>query len=127
MRSNLSGVMPDAAPARAPLELPPAPRRWWIGAVYVLLFAVSVPWYLPASDPVPVWLGLPHWVVIAIVGSAAIAVFTALVVTRFWPTEEEIVHGVAGPTNLDDDGRNRIHPNNTNHDQSDGSRTEERR
>ena len=77
--------MADPPSPRAPLELPPAPRHWWIGVVYVLLFAVSVPWYLPAVKPVPTWLGLPFWVVLSVVGSVAVALFTALVVTRYWP------------------------------------------
>ena len=83
---------------RDPLELPPAPRRWWIGAVYVLLFALSVPWYLPASAPVPTWLGLPYWVVIAIAGSTGVALFTALVVARFWPTEGDLEQRVGRQT-----------------------------
>ena len=57
----------------------------WIWAVYVLLFAASVPWYLPAGGPVRIWLGLPHWVVISLCACLAVAVFTAYVVARHWP------------------------------------------
>lgn len=64
-----------------PLE----PRsRPWIWAVYVLLFAASVPWYLPAGSPPRIWLGLPHWVVISLAAYLAVAVFTAWVVARYW-------------------------------------------
>ena len=69
--------------------LPPARPRWWIGVVYVALYALSVPWYLPALDPVPIWLGLPFWVVLAIGGNLAVALFTALVVVRTWPGEPD--------------------------------------
>ena len=64
-----------------PLE----PRsRPWIWAVYGLLFAASVPWYLPAGSPARIWLGLPHWVVISLSAYLAVAVFTAWVVARYW-------------------------------------------
>ena len=34
------------------------------------------------------WLGLPHWVVISLLATLGVAVFTAFVVRRFWPDEE---------------------------------------
>ena len=74
---------------------PPEPRsRPWIWAVYGVLFAASVPWYLPAGSPPRLWLGLPHWVVISLGAYLAVAVFTAWVVARYWP----------GPTRRDDAG-----------------------
>ena len=70
--------MPDPS---EPLE----PRsRAWIWVVYVLLFAASVPWYLPAGSPPRLWLGLPHWVVISLAAYLAVAGFTAWVVARYW-------------------------------------------
>ena len=77
--------MSDTSQTRAPLVLPPARPRWWIGLVYVVLYALSVPWYLPAIDPVPIWLGLPFWVVLAVAANLAVALFTSLVVVRTWP------------------------------------------
>ncbi len=56
----------------------------WIWAVYAALFALSIPWYLPEIDPVPVWLGVPYWVVICLGSCLAIACFTAFVIHRFW-------------------------------------------
>jgi hypothetical protein len=81
--------MPRSAPPRDPLQLPDVPPRLWIGGVYVVLFLLSVPWYLPESDPVPIWLGLPYWVVISIVSSVGVALFTALIVTRCWPVDPD--------------------------------------
>ena len=52
--------------------------------MYVLLFAASVPWYLPAGSPARLWFGLPHWVVISLSAYLAVAVFTAYVVARYW-------------------------------------------
>lgn len=59
----------------------------WIWAVYAALFGLSVPWYLPADGPLRIWFGLPHWVVLSLAATAAVAVFTAFVVHRLWPDE----------------------------------------
>ena len=86
----------------APLE----PRsRPWIWAVYVLLFAASVPWYLPAGGPVRLWLGLPHWVVISLTAYLAVAMFTAWVVARYWPAPAgDGAARDAAPNDADDAG-----------------------
>ena len=81
--------MPKPAPPPNPLRLPGAPPRLWIGGVYVVLFLLSVPWYLPEIDPVPIWMGLPYWVVISIASSLGVALFTAVVVTRCWPVDPD--------------------------------------
>ncbi len=52
--------------------------------VYILLFALSVPWYLPDNPPLRIWLGLPHWALVSLLATLAIALFTLLVVRRFW-------------------------------------------
>lgn len=65
---------------------PAEPRtRPWVWVVYVLLFALSVPWYLPAGGPVRLWFGLPHWVVLSLSAYLAVAIFTVYVVARHWP------------------------------------------
>ncbi len=65
---------------------PAEPRiRTWVWAVYVLLFALSVPWYLPAGGPLRLWFGLPHWVVLSLSACLAVALFTVYVVARHWP------------------------------------------
>jgi hypothetical protein len=56
--------------------------------VYLALFAVSVPWYLP-NGPLRLWLGLPHWVVISIAAMIAVAAFTVIVVSRYWPDNDD--------------------------------------
>ena len=80
---------------------PVEPRsRPWIWAVYILLFAASVPWYLPAGGPLRLWFGLPHWVVISLAACLAVAVFTAYVVTRYWsvpPGDEDPNDGDGTP------------------------------
>ena len=70
-----------------PAKPEPVEPRWrpWIWAIYLLLFAASVPWYLPAGGPLRLWFGLPHWVVISLAACLGVAVFTACVVARYWP------------------------------------------
>lgn len=64
---------------------PPALHRIrWVWAVYSVLFAVSIPWYVPADAPPRIWLGMPHWVAISLGAVLAIALFTAVVVPRYW-------------------------------------------
>ena len=79
---------PDRSAAANPRQ---ASHRFprWIWGVYLLLFGVSVPWYLPTTTSVRVWFGLQHWVVISLLATLGIAVFTALVVYRYWPDEED--------------------------------------
>lgn len=59
-------------------------HRKWIWGVYALLFAVSIPWYLPADKTPALWWGLPYWVVLSLGATLAVAVFNALVIHRYW-------------------------------------------
>lgn len=51
--------------------------------MYLALFSLSVPWYLPAGPP-RLWFGLPHWVVLSLLAMVAVALFTVWVVHRYW-------------------------------------------
>ena len=75
--------MPQPDPNRRPPKLALA----WLG--YVPLFALSIPWYLPADVLPPVWLGLPHWVVISLVVCFLVGVYTVWLIRRCWPDDEE--------------------------------------
>jgi hypothetical protein len=59
----------------------------WIWVVYIVLFGLSVPWYLP-DGPVRIWFGLPYWVVLSLCAVGAVALFTVWVVGRYWGDEE---------------------------------------
>ena len=63
-------------------------RRPWIWAVYLVLFVLSVPWYLPTTPTPALWFGLPYWVLISLAATVSIAGFTAFVVHRYWPRED---------------------------------------
>ena len=63
-------------------------RSAWIWITYLVLFALSVPWYLPKTSHPALWLGLPYWVVLSLLACLAIAVFTAWVIGRYWPDND---------------------------------------
>lgn len=59
----------------------------WIG--YLTLFALSIPWYLPADTVPSLWLGLPYWVVISLACCVLIACLNVIVIYRSWPDDED--------------------------------------
>lgn len=50
--------------------------RWFLGGLYLAMFAVAVPWYWPANSTWQ-WAGMPAWVVVSVVASIAISLLTA--------------------------------------------------
>jgi hypothetical protein len=78
---------PESTPGHARGAAPGQFPRW-IWVVYLVLFAASVPWYVPADAPLRIWFGLPHWVVMSLAATFGVAVFTAFVVHFLWPTQE---------------------------------------
>ena len=56
----------------------------WIWAVYLGLFAFSIPWYLPANLEMELVFGLPAWLISCISFIVITAIFTAWVIQRFW-------------------------------------------
>ena len=58
--------------------------RLWIWFVYLFLFTFSIAWYLPEVNPLPIWLGVPFWVVICLGMFLIIACFTIFVIYKFW-------------------------------------------
>ena len=71
------------------LESLSEPRRvWWLWLVYVLLYAVAIPWYWPADYRGPLILGLPLWVVVTLLSVIALALWTLFAITRYWKSGE---------------------------------------
>jgi hypothetical protein len=63
--------------------------QWRIWVVYAVLFGLAIPWYwrfLPI-DSERLWIGMPVWATSAVVGSLAISLFTAWLLSRRWPQE----------------------------------------
>ncbi len=66
-----------------------AGRRWSRMMVFLLLFAVAIPWYwrwLGLSPGARTW-GMPTWFVVAVAGSFAISVAAAWQLSTPWATE----------------------------------------
>lgn len=56
----------------------------WTWMVYLALFALSIPWYLPESIAMRTALGLPVWLVGCIGAVLGMACFTVWVISRYW-------------------------------------------
>ena len=66
------------------------PRKvGYIWIVYLLLFAVAVPWYWPADYRGPLVLGFPLWVAVSLAAIALLAAWTAWVINRYWIEAED--------------------------------------
>lgn len=71
-------------------DRPTAARpRLWVWLVILLLFGLSVPWYLPSDTTPALWFGLPYWVVLSVLAVFAAACFTAWVIQRSWPLDDD--------------------------------------
>jgi len=62
----------------------------WVWAVYTLLFALSIPWYLPAKLEMQLVMGLPLWLVSAIAAIFLMACFSTWVIYKFWQEEASV-------------------------------------
>ena len=66
------------------------PRRHpLIWVVYLLLFAVAVPWYWPTGYRGPLLLGLPLWAAVSLGAVVLMALWTGFVIRRWWREEED--------------------------------------
>ena len=59
-----------------------------VWGVYAVLLLGAVPWYWPADDKTR-WAGVPAWVVVSLAGSVVVSLYTAWLLRRPWPSEEE--------------------------------------
>ncbi|NNC66368.1 MAG: hypothetical protein HKN84_16415 [Gammaproteobacteria bacterium] len=62
----------------SPSENPTPKSRTWILAVYLVLFALVIPWYWPAGDSRHVF-GIPLWALATLAAVFLTSVFTAWV------------------------------------------------
>lgn len=65
------------------------PRWTWV--LFALLYAFIVPWWWPDGDA-EVWLGLPRWVVTALLGGLLVAVAVNVLIHRYWRDSPEPGH-----------------------------------
>lgn len=64
------------------------PRPYLICSGYLLLFLVAIPWYWPSENET-VWLGLPLWVVVTLLASLLISIYTSWLFLKCWPETGE--------------------------------------
>ena len=67
-----------------------AARRWprWTWPIYIVLFGLSIPWYVTPTEEPALWLGLPFWVVLSLAASLGVALYTAWLLAHHWPGGE---------------------------------------
>ena len=66
-------------------EIVQEPRRKpvvWV--VYLLLFAVAIPWYWPTGYSGHPVMGFPLWVAVTVSAVILLALWTAFVITHYW-------------------------------------------
>jgi hypothetical protein len=73
----------EVEPRREPVR-----RRFFLPSVLVLVI-LSIPWYWPAGTTGRMFGGLPVWMWIALVCTAAVAVLTSWVALREWDDDED--------------------------------------
>lgn len=74
---------------RPPDDAFPVPRceprqKGWVWWVYLLLYAIAIPWYWPQGYRGPIVLGFPLWVLVTLGCALLLAAWTAWVIFRFW-------------------------------------------
>ena len=61
----------------------------WIWFVYLLLYAIAIPWYWPEGYVGPIVMGFPLWVAVTLSAIVALACWTVFVIYHFWQTVED--------------------------------------
>jgi len=62
--------------------------RWSTWSVYGLLAALGIPWYWKSEQEV-VLLGMPLWALVSLGAGLLASIYTAWLLLRFWPLEDE--------------------------------------
>lgn len=57
-------------------------------AIFLLLLAATVPWYLPQGTYEPIIFGFPYWAFISIVMTAILASFLVWVIHNYWQVDD---------------------------------------
>lgn len=64
-------------------------HKKWIWVVLAALVLFNAPWYLPQGSIEPFLLGIPYWVVVVLVLSAALSAFLSWVCMTQWNLVED--------------------------------------
>jgi hypothetical protein len=70
-------------------ELIEEPRKVrWVWCVYLILYAIAIPWYWPKDYQGPLVAGFPLWVAVTLISVLVLALFTAWVIFTYWQVRE---------------------------------------
>jgi hypothetical protein len=64
-------------------------RNWKIWVIFLIIFFLGVPWYLPVGSYEPIILGFPYWALIVLVMSLIMSAFLTYVLNKEWQMEDE--------------------------------------
>ncbi|WP_152656576.1 hypothetical protein [Oceanobacillus sp. CFH 90083] len=64
-------------------------KNWRIWVVLIVLFVLSVPWYLPTGSYEPFILGVPYWAWIILGVSLAISIVLTYILKHHWHMTDE--------------------------------------
>jgi hypothetical protein len=56
----------------------------WVWAIYLFLFLLSIPWYLPDQVAMQLIFGLPFWLISCIVAILLMALFSVWIISKYW-------------------------------------------
>lgn len=73
----------EIRPKREPMQ------QVWFLPVILLLIAISIPWYRKSGEIGAVVWGLPLWIWVTLICSAALAGVTAVMSLFFWDDDED--------------------------------------
>ncbi|MEM2498450.1 MAG: hypothetical protein QXR81_08760 [Candidatus Nezhaarchaeales archaeon] len=65
-------------------------KKWWIWAVFAIIYLIAVPWYFPTGYVGPIILGFPLWALIVFLDTIALASWTTFVYSKYfsWNVED---------------------------------------
>jgi len=70
-------------------ELIEEPRKVrWVWCVYLILYAIAIPWYWPKDYQGPLVAGFPLWVAVTLISVLVLALFTGWVIFTYWQVRE---------------------------------------
>ncbi|MBS7281327.1 MAG: hypothetical protein KIH09_16035 [Candidatus Freyarchaeota archaeon] len=67
-------------------------KKWWIWAVFVIIYLLAVPWYFPTGYVGPIIFGFPLWALIVFLDTITLALWVTFVLRKHfsWNVEDFI-------------------------------------
>lgn len=64
-------------------------KHFKIWVILLILYVLSVPWYLPKGTYLPIVFGIPYWAWIVLGVSLAISITLTYVIKHYWQLSDE--------------------------------------